>query len=129
MEAVFRRLGHGLLIVALLCATGGQWALLQSVAWAAMLANNARTECLADAITQTFDGRHPCPLCRRIQQSRQSEKKSDLQTETKKLEYPRETVVFVFTAPGHFFLLGDRGSPALLLPEAPPTPPPREYPA
>jgi hypothetical protein len=129
MEAVFRRIGHGLLIVALLSATGGHWALLQTVAWATMLANNARTECLADAITKTFDGRHPCPMCRQIAESRQSEKKSDMQIETRKLEYPREVAVFIFTPPNHFFLLGERISSAPLLTEAPPTPPPREYPA
>jgi hypothetical protein len=118
-----------MLIVALLGATGGHWALLQSVAWATMLANNARTECLADAVSNTFDGRHPCPLCRQIAQERQSEKKSDLQLESRKLEYPSESVAFIFSPPNHFFLLGERGSSALLLTEAPPTPPPREYPA
>ena len=128
-EAVFRRFGHGLLILSLLCATGGHWAMLQSVAWATMLANNARTECLADAIAKTFDGRHPCPICRQIAQSRQSEKKSDAQLELKRLEYSLESAVFVICPPNHFFLTGERSSSAPLLTESPPTPPPREFPA
>ena len=126
---MFKRFGHGLLIVALLCATGGQLAMLQSVAWATMLATNARTECLADAITKTFDGRHPCPLCLQIAKQRQSEKKSDAQTESKKLEYSLESAVFVFCPPNHFFLPAERSSSAPLLTESPPTPPPREIPA
>ncbi len=129
MEAVFKRFGHGLLILSLLCATGGHWAMLQSVAWATMLANNARTQCLSDAITTTFDGRHPCPICRQIAQSRQSEKKSDAQLELKRLEYSLDSAVFVICPPGHFFLTGERSSSAPLLTEAPPTPPPRAFPA
>lgn len=129
MEVVFRRFGHGLLIVALLCATGGHLAMLQSVAWATMLANSARTESLSDAITRTFDGRHPCPICRQIAQSRQSEKKSDVQPESKRLEYSLACAVFVISPPNHFFLTGERLSSTRLLTESPPTPPPREIPA
>jgi hypothetical protein len=128
-EAVFKRFGHGLLILALLCATGGQWAMLQSVAWATMLASNARTECLSDAVAKTFDGRHPCPLCLQIAKQRQSEKKSDAQLELKRLEYSLESAGFVICPPNHFFLTGERGSSAPLLTESPPTPPPREIPA
>jgi hypothetical protein len=128
-EAVFKRFGHGLLILSLLCATGGHWAMLQSVAWATMLANNARTECLSDAISQTFDGRHPCPICLQIAKQRQSEKKSDAQLESKRLEYSLESAAFVICPPNHFFLAGERSSSAPLLTESPPTPPPRELPA
>jgi hypothetical protein len=128
-EAVFRRFGHGLLIVALMCATGGQWAMLQSVAWATMLASNARTECLSDAVSKTFDGRHPCPLCLQIAKQRQSEKKSDAQLELKRLEYSLKSAAFVISPPNHFFLTGERSSSAPLLTESPPTPPPREIPA
>ena len=128
-EAVFRRFAHGLLIVSLLCATGGHLAMLQSVAWATMLANNSRTECLSDAITKTFDGRHPCPLCLQIAKQRQSEKKSDAQLELKRLEYSLDSAVFIICPPNHFFLTGERSSSAPLLTESPPTPPPREFPA
>jgi hypothetical protein len=99
--------------------------MLQSVAWATMLASNARTQCLSDAITKTFDGRHPCPLCRQIAQSRQSEKKSDAQLELKRLEYSLDSTVFVICPPDHFFLAGECSSSAPLLTESPPAPPPR----
>ena len=41
---MFRKLGHILLIVALLAAVGGHWIVLQSVAWTNMLAGNLRTD-------------------------------------------------------------------------------------
>src|SRR5258708_36952071 len=85
-KVVFNRLGHVLLIVALLCATGSHWVMLQSVAWATMLAENARTDSFQTALAKTFDGRHPCALCRQIAQGRQPEKKSDPQLDIKKLE-------------------------------------------
>jgi hypothetical protein len=126
---VFKRAGHGLLIVALLCATGGHWAVWQSVAWAAMLANNARAQSLSMAIEQTFDGKHPCPICRQIAKARQSEKKSDAQPELKKLEFLLERITFVISAPAHYFLLDEPLQSAPLLNHTPPTPPPRELPA
>jgi hypothetical protein len=126
MKIVFRRFGHGLLILALLCATGGHFAMLQSVAWAAMLASNARTENLSVAIANTFDGRHLCPICRQIAASRQSEKKSDAPPEMKRLEYSFESAAFAISPPNHFFLLGESISSGRLLTESPPTPPPRE---
>jgi hypothetical protein len=124
---VFRRVGHGLLILALLCATGGHLAMLQSVAWATMLAHNATTENLSAAISNTFDGHHPCPICRQLALNRQNEKKSDLQVELKRLEYPLESAAFVLSPPTHFFLLAEPVSSAPLLTESPPTPPPRAF--
>jgi hypothetical protein len=124
---VFKRAGHGLLIVALLCATGGHLAMLQSVAWATMLAHNASTENLSTAISNTFDGRHPCPICRQLALNRQSERKSDLQVELQRLEFPLESAALVLTPPTHFFLLGEPITSAPLLTESPPTPPPRDF--
>lgn len=129
MEAVVRRVSHGLLIIALLCATGGHWAIWQSVAWATMLASNAQTKSLSVAIEQTFDGRHPCPICRQIAKARQSEKKSEAQPEMKKLEFSLERIAFVINAPVHFFTIDEPNLSAPLLNHAPPTPPPRGLPA
>jgi hypothetical protein len=122
---VISRIGHLLLICALLGASGGHWAVLQSVAWAKMLADNSRTECLSTAIEKTFDGKHLCPLCQQIAKGRQSEKKADAQLELKKLEFlPQQTALFV-QSPAHFILLGAFNSAGQLLTQTPPVPPPR----
>ncbi len=101
--------------------------MLQSVAWATMLAHNARAENLSTAISNTFDGRHPCPICRQLALNRESQKKTDVQVELKRLEFPLESAAFVLTPPAHFFLPGEPVSSAPLLTESPPTPPPRAF--
>lgn len=78
-KAIRSRAGHLLLIIALLSATSTHWVMLQSVAWAAMLADNARTNSLPAAIGKTFDGKHPYALCKQIAKGRRSERKSDQQ--------------------------------------------------
>jgi hypothetical protein len=125
---VFSRIGHTLLIVALLSATGAHWAVLQSVAWTTMLVDNARVESFSAAFEKTFDGKHPCALCKKIAQGRQSEKKSDVQTELKKLDFFNQQLAFVLHSPAHFTLTGQLDSPAPLLSHAPPVPPPRSLP-
>ncbi len=65
------------LLTLLLVLTGGQWMLLQSAAWAGMLVNHLRSQSLATAVSQTFDGEHPCAMCKAIQKQKSSEKKSD----------------------------------------------------
>ena len=123
---MFRRPGHVLLILALLNATGMHWALLQSAAWAAMIASQARTESLSTAVSQTLDGRHPCPLCRQIAKSRQTQNKTDLQTAAQKLEFSNELAKFFISPPSRYILLNDGNFSAALLMQSPPTPPPRQ---
>ncbi len=119
------RFGHLVLIVALLGATGTHWAVLQSVAWATMLADNARTEPLQTALAETFDGQHPCSLCKQIAKGTQSEHKSDVRAEVKQLEFVNSAAIFSFVAPLEFRLLPELQFAGGLLPITPPIPPPR----
>jgi hypothetical protein len=122
---VLKRLGHLLLILALLGATGTHWVMLQSVAWATMLADNARTGSLGEAVVKTFDGKHPCKLCRGIAQGRQSENKSLVQLELKKLEFVPQSLAFDVRAPRAFPLPFGPDATAPWFAHAPPVPPPR----
>jgi len=63
------------LAFAVLIASGGHWAALQSVAWTRMLAVNVRHSSVVVALEKTFDGRHPCRLCKSIASAKQKEKK------------------------------------------------------
>ena len=98
---VFTRVGNVLLIVALLGATGGHWALLQTFAWANMLATNLQTESTGDALARTFDGEHPCKMCKRIARGKQAEKKTELPLQIKKMEFlsDRPAPIFIATLP------------------------------
>jgi hypothetical protein len=122
---VFKRLGHALLIVAVLTATGTHWLVLQSVAWTTMLASNLHATSLTQAVERTFDGKHPCCLCRQIAKTRQAERQSDVQLELKKLEFPLLSSAFVFSAPTFYWETLAPGEAGKLLNHSPPTPPPR----
>lgn len=122
---VFSRIGHVLLIVALLGATGAHWGVMQSFAWAQMFANNSRTENFTEALSETFDGKHPCALCRQIAQGKRSDKKTDVQLETRKLEFFNQAGAFVVNAPTAFVLLAEPIANWQSIFHAPPVPPPR----
>jgi hypothetical protein len=124
---VFVRLGHVLMLVALLAASGAHWAALQSVAWTTMLAKNLQSASVSAALEKTFDGRHPCPLCKAIAAGKSAEKKTDFTLELKKLEYPPAPEGFVLVAPAQFQLLPQVNFSAPALTHEPPVPPPRSF--
>jgi hypothetical protein len=128
LPPVFVRLGHILLILALLAATGGHWTVLQTVAWTNMLANNLRTDPIAAALTKTFNGKNPCTMCKQISAGKKSEQKTEFPTLLKKLEFYSKRPVIVFSAPTDFHLVV---LPFDALPnwsEAPPKPRPKPLP-
>jgi hypothetical protein len=120
-----RWVGRIATIVALCCAIGLHWMALQSVAWTTMLVQNAKRASFCQAITQTFDGAHPCSLCHVVSKGKTSERKSDLRPLTSKIDMmnaPRAASVapplFPLEYPEIFFALAERfGSPIV--------PPPR----
>ena len=122
---MFVRLGHALLIAALLVATGGHWAVLQTVAWTNMLASNLRTDPLETAVSKTFDGKHPCKLCKAISAGKKSEKKSEFPTLAKRLEFVSDRLVFVFSPPQDFRLAPDFAAFVSFASNRPLVPPPR----
>lgn len=119
------RLGHALLIAALLVATGGHWAVLQTVAWTNMLASNLRTESFDAAVAKTFDGQHPCKLCKVISAGKKSERKSEFPTLAKKLEFVSDRLVFIFSPPQDFRLAPDFAAFMSSACNRPLVPPPR----
>jgi hypothetical protein len=83
---------------------------------------------LTVALAKTFDGRHPCSLCKEIAQNKETEKKPELRPELKKFEFSYSRVAFVFRGPSHFWDTGCPDSTAERLNSAPPAPPPRILP-
>ncbi|TAK90077.1 MAG: hypothetical protein EPO07_20610 [Verrucomicrobia bacterium] len=122
---MFKRVGHVLVITALIAAIGGHWAVLQTVAWTTMLADNLRECSLTQAVGKTFDGKHPCVLCKQISAGKKSEKKAEFTLELKKLEFTHADLRFVFAAPTAFTVLTQRTDTIHVFTQAPPLPPPR----
>jgi hypothetical protein len=124
---VFVRIGNIFLVLALVVTLGAHWALLQTVAWTTMLANNLQSGSLHDAVTKTFDGEHPCPLCRAIAAAKKSEKKSEAVSSTLKLEFPPVAANFTFISqePISAFSLAKLFAASSF--QKPPLPPPRGF--
>jgi hypothetical protein len=122
---VLVRFGKFLVIVALVSTLGAHWVLLQTVAWTAMLAENLQSSSFHEAVTKTFDGNHPCPLCKAIAAGKKSEQKSEFSFQIQKLEFPPAPGHFVLVAPPQFQLLPQVNAFAESLVHPPLTPPPR----
>jgi len=125
------------MIVALLGCVhlcGGHWGVLQLVAWTNMLVDYSTQDGLVEGAKKTFDGEHPCCMCKAIQEG----KKKETETHDKKLPVPSQGLVLkecIFTpasrlsppAPRDLVVLA---APALdlrgeRLGYRPPVPPPR----
>jgi hypothetical protein len=122
------RCGKVLIIIALVATTGLHWAAFQSLAWASMLASNLRTEPVSIAVQNTFDGEHPCCLCKAIAAGKKTQKKSEAALASIRIEFPPVVVDGAMIAPAHFpgFPRIDLWAPSTRL--EPPTPPPRLLP-
>ena len=119
------RLGKWLVVFALVLTMGGHWAVLQSVAWLTMFVNYSRTAPVMVALEKTFDGRHPCKLCKAVEEGKRSEKKQEIQKLETKFDFwlVRNSFTFFSPAPSEVFPTQVESAPARS--ESPPTPPPR----
>ena len=90
-----------------------------------MLFNYSRDATFSEAIQKTFDGQHPCKLCKIVSEGKKSERKQESNVSGKKLEpwVQFEAVVFIFP---HF------SAPSLVFQidyctrfDLPPVPPPK----
>ncbi len=62
-------------VLLLVLTLGLHWALLQTVAWTGMLVSYSRDGSLTEAVSKTFDGKHPCCMCKAIESGRKAEQK------------------------------------------------------
>ena len=99
--------------------------ILQSVAWTTMLVQNLHAESFEQAIVTTFDGKHPCCLCKQIAKAKQTEKKSDFQMDLRRLDFSYSNLALAFYPPSDFYELRAADETALLIDHAPAVPPPK----
>ncbi len=63
---MLRRMGCLLSLWLCLYLAGGHWAVLQTVAWSGMVLDYSRVHGLQKGVEETFDGKHPCPMCKKV---------------------------------------------------------------
>ena len=64
-------------VTALTLTLGAHWILLQSVAWMGMVVTYSQTDSLTVAISKTFDGQHPCKICKVVRKGQQASEKQE----------------------------------------------------
>jgi hypothetical protein len=124
---VIATIGRAAIVVALCLSIGAHWAALQSVAWATMIVEYAQQEPLAKAIAQTFDGNHPCDLCKHISNGKHSEKKQEAQLAPLKQDLICTRRVIVLIPPSTFCSFVGVKMAASVDAAPPPVPPPRSH--
>ncbi|HEY5041610.1 MAG TPA: hypothetical protein VIK53_06360 [Verrucomicrobiae bacterium] len=115
------------MVVALVLTTGLHWAALQTVAWMTMLTDNLHSSSFHDAVAETFDGRHPCCLCKAIAAAKKSERKSEAVLPVLKLESPPHIEQITLISPKQFSAFSLEGLFADSSFPKPPVPPPRAF--
>lgn len=115
-----------LLVAALVISIGAQWAVLQSAAWVGMAVTYSMAEgSVAEGLSNTFDGDHPCPLCKLVEEGQKKENKLPTKQAPSKMELSLTTNIVVITPPVAYTLPRAADEIAMLRRKEPTVPPPR----
>jgi hypothetical protein len=99
---------------------------LQSLAWTRMLLSYSRDGQIVAAVAKTFDGRHPCSLCKEVEKSKKTEPQPTRDMEVENLAaFVEPTPVVVMRADGISWTLKNPESHGEVRAEPPTAPPPR----
>lgn len=125
---MLKRFGNIFLAALLFLTAGTHWAVLQSIAWMGMIVTYSEKAPLAVALKETFDGKHPCCLCKTIAAAKKSARKDESTLLVKRLEFPPAPEKVGLPPPTHYELLPMAGAAfAEPLSHRPPLPPPRGF--
>jgi len=123
---LMRRLTHIIVLAAFVFSCGGQWYVLQGVAWVKMLHDYAQMVPFTEAVAMTFSGQYPCEICKAIAEKKQSENDKICSLEKVEKKFfppvaiaPAQPLVASFQYADYLSSLQTRSEP-------PPTPPPRQ---
>jgi hypothetical protein len=127
MRRAMRQLGKWLVVGALFASVGGHFALVQTLAWGNMLLAYSKDASLTEAARMTFDGEHPCEMCKLVKESRENEERKPLIKAQTKLDVVLPMMVRLKepVASDHTVLLPDHPGSFRELSLPPPHRPPR----
>jgi hypothetical protein len=124
-----RRLTLLLVLVAFTFSCGGQWYVLQCVAWANMIREYSQMVPLAQAVKMTFSGDYPCAICKALAEKKSADQQKALALEKYDKKFVA-TAAVAATPPA----VGAYLYPAFIFVwsshlDIPPVPPPRSVPS
>lgn len=85
MSFVLRKTASFFALIAAFQIMGGHWIVLQSYAWVKMAVEYSETVGFSKGLEKTFDGEHPCEMCRHVQKESQKEKEDPANVDLIKL--------------------------------------------
>ncbi|MGD9897397.1 MAG: hypothetical protein AB7T14_10035 [Candidatus Methylacidiphilaceae bacterium] len=122
-----RKAGILFAILAACHMAGGHWLFWQGAAWASMLVRYSQSYGMETGLAMTFDGKHPCQICKKVVKGKSKEERSS-RTERSEQEFG---LFFLGNSPLSMPRLLSSEGPAIRLPAAtirtdrPLSPPPR----
>jgi hypothetical protein len=119
------KLAQLLIAFALVTAVGGHWAILQSVAWLGMVVTYSQDAPFVVALEKTFDGEHPCSLCKAVASGKKTEKRQAAKKSETKLDLFRFAPECFLGFPLEALRVPEIPVFPTSFAEAPPLPPPR----
>jgi hypothetical protein len=126
MRVWFLAFGRIICVAGMLNICGGQWLVLQSLAWTGMLIKYSQDASLIEALAKTFDGEHPCNICKGLQQEKETDQEQSVPVEKKfDLKCLALLPARILYPPSSFDLQPVVRSKAFACADAPPVPPPR----
>jgi hypothetical protein len=120
-----RRLTHLVVLVAFIFSCGGEWAVIQCLAWGNMIRQYSEMVPVSRAIEMTFSGQYPCPICKALAEKKNTEQQKLLEIDKKPVKFLSIALasrVTFFPSPCAW---EDAAQEATQRPLQPPSPPPR----
>lgn len=123
-----RLFGHMVAAVAMFLVAGGHWGAVQTVAWAGMVWSYTQADgSLLSGVKKTFDGKHPCAMCKSIKVAKEKERTVPaVVVALKKIESlpvplcaalpPRDCRAFVFPEPSTVRIVARADAPPVPIP-------------
>jgi len=125
-KRVIQVTGAIICLLALFISAGAHWVVLQSFAYTRMLVEFAQEDSLCTAVKKTFDDRYACPLCPKIRDGCNQERKVPQTLNGDRLpEFLVESGRFISLAPTMAANVPFVSSGYVQFFNAPPKPPPR----
>ena len=120
-----RRLSALVVLAAFALSCGGQWGLLQGLAWANMIREYSQVVPLAQAVQMTFSGHYPCAMCRMIAEKKTHQDEATLLAKHDKKLAPITAAIAAVARPASPLVFPAPKTSLVTRADVPPTPPPR----
>ena len=94
---VFRKFSSTLAFLAVFQIMGGHWIVLQTYAWGKMAIEYSKTAGFFKGVEKTFDGEHPCDMCKHLQKETQKDNSDPIKVDLVKLLKQSEILPSLFS--------------------------------